>query len=485
MPLGWCLQEINSSPSKPSSTTPTAESLRIAVAALAEAYNKPELKAVLAQVYQKMGNKALAVLPQLLLPVQAPVLTSLGLSADFDGVKVLQNAIYRRVNEGDPELRELANEMLARLGVPKITASARDMKVEDFLLQGADQGAVYSADLATTMQLPAAINALMESLQRTRQPRCPISISVLKVWSIWEQLGLPPELQLRPAEDESPIVARLENPTADELRECVMQNRPAIISGALDETAFPPLRNFADFDYLRRRCGDKPVRVKGNMCSDRDGRQVYVSDPVVSMPFAEYLDMVEKSESAGEPPSFYMGKAPISKELPELVEDIESSPSGPWKKYGSCFGEANKGIYTYFGCGRNSTSTHFDPSENLLLVVTGTKRFELHHPTDVECLYPTKPPSFTSAAVPAFTRPDDMSEDVRARFPLYEKAKPVTVDVVAGEMLYLPIFWWHGVTGSAERNMILNWWCQLHPDKCRPTEKTEGAQGVLHGLAAK
>ena len=28
-------------------------------------------------------------------------------------------------------------------------------------------------------------------------------------------------------------------------------------------------------------------------------------------------------------------------------------------------------------------------------------------------------------------------------------------------MLYLPVFWWHGVTGGAQRNMLVNWWCEM------------------------
>ena len=39
------------------------------------------------------------------------------------------------------------------------------------------------------------------------------------------------------------------------------------------------------------------------------------------------------------------------------------------------------------------------------------------------------------------------------------------VRLVAGDVLYLPACWWHCVEGSAERNMILNWWMDLHPKK--------------------
>ena len=42
------------------------------------------------------------------------------------------------------------------------------------------------------------------------------------------------------------------------------------------------------------------------------------------------------------------------------------------------------------------------------------------------------------------------------------------VHLKAGDLFYLPIFWWHAVQGSIGRNMILNWWCQQHPYKDLP-----------------
>jgi ribosomal protein L16 Arg81 hydroxylase len=41
------------------------------------------------------------------------------------------------------------------------------------------------------------------------------------------------------------------------------------------------------------------------------------------------------------------------------------------------------------------------------------------------------------------------------------------VRLVAGDVLYLPACWWHCVEGSAERNMILNWWVDRHPREAR------------------
>jgi len=360
--------------------------------------------------------------------------------------------------------------------------NAGEVTAEDFFIQmerrySGGQGAGAALE---DMGLDGGTAALLAALRDQRQPRGGITLGVLTVWSVWEKVGVPRQAQERPSEQVS--VPRLERPAAQELLEYVLANRPVIISGGITDSEFPPLRNFADFDYLRRRCGSKPVKVKGDLVEDRAGRKLFVTDPNVEMPFAEYLGLVEEAEQSQKAPAFYMGKVPLSDELPELVADVAAAPSSPIDKYGECFGPNPKGIHTYFGCSRNTTATHFDPSENLLLVVTGSKTFELYHPSDVDCLYPTKPPGYTNSVVPPFVPPGSMPTDIQARCPNYRHARPIRAELSAGDMLYLPICWWHGVTGGSERNMILNWWCDMHPRKKAVTGEAEGARGALASL---
>ena len=66
-------------------------------------------------------------------------------------------------------------------------------------------------------------------------------------------------------------------------------------------------------------------------------------------------------------------------------QDINNSPNSPWRKFGTCFGENNKGVHTYFGCGGNTTCIHSDPSENLLMVVMGEKFMDIYPPCDAAC----------------------------------------------------------------------------------------------------
>ena len=69
------------------------------------------------------------------------------------------------------------------------------------------------------------------------------------------------------------------------------------------------------------------------------------------------------------------------------------------------------------------------------------------------------------------TRPSDGYEP--QTFPRFERARAIEVELHEGECLYLPIFWWHGVSGTG-RNLILNWWFDSRRDKRDPGSATTG-----------
>ena len=121
--------------------------------------------------------------------------------------------------------------------------------------------------------------------------------------------------------------------------------------------------------------------------------------------------------------------------------------------------------------------THFDTSENLMLCVCGSKRLWLYPPSDTPYVYPAAQKERTSRAdVPPFCRVHELPHELRETFAAVAHASPVEVVLRAGDLLYLPAGWWHCVEGSTERNMILNWWYFVHPQKaardpCGPARK--------------
>ena len=161
-------------------------------------------------------------------------------------------------------------------------------------------------------------------------------------------------------------------------------------------------------------------------------------------------------------------KVPLRSALPELADDLAAAASPVHALAAECFGPLHKeGVFTYFGCDRNVTPTHFDGFENLLVCLCGTKRLWLYPPSDARHLYcgggPRREPS--RAAAPPFQVYDELTEELRAALPEVAHARPLEVELRKGDFLYLPSCWWHCVEGSRERNMILNYWFGVRDSK--------------------
>ena len=85
-------------------------------------------------------------------------------------------------------------------------------------------------------------------------------------------------------------------------------------------------------------------------------------------------------------------------------------------------------------------------------------------------MHPVGLPSISNSALPACV---EHTEALTEKYTTLCNTHPTDVVITAGEILYLPIFWWHGVAAGEGRNMILNYWFQMHPDKKAKREGVE------------
>lgn len=68
------------------------------------------------------------------------------------------------------------------------------------------------------------------------------------------------------------------------------------------------------------------------------------------------------------------------------------------------------------------------------------------------------------------------------QFPEARNLRPLKAQLQTGDMLYVPICWWHAVQGGDERNQIVAGFYDQHDDK---VDKDVAAFGVLRGLELK
>jgi hypothetical protein len=154
----------------------------------------------------------------------------------------------------------------------------------------------------------------------------------------------------------------------------------------------------------------------------------------------------EAAKSIGEgsgDPKYYISQQDLFGKLPELVPDI-------------CFPETREPseVNLWFGSGGTVTPLHFDHQNNLFAQVYGTKTFRLYSPEDTACLYPySKGTKMSHLSQLELDHPIDAGA-----FPLYERAHSHTVRIDAGQLLFLPAFWWHHVISETISISVNKWW---------------------------
>lgn len=204
--------------------------------------------------------------------------------------------------------------------------------------------------------------------------------------------------------------------------------RPVVLTGAMD--SWKAMQRWSP-RYFAEALRDQPLPV--SICETEppdDGpfsAEQLMKSRVIPMPMREYLEEM----NAGKRRSYVPGM-PLRKYLPMLLPDIEEPP---YREEGS-----TSSPRIWFGA-RVIGPLHYDPCNNLHGIVYGGKRFTVFDPGQLSLLYP----SSMFSTVPHMSRVS-LSEPDYARFPRLKKAKPLTIDLGPGDMLFLPAGWWHQVT---------------------------------------
>jgi hypothetical protein len=105
---------------------------------------------------------------------------------------------------------------------------------------------------------------------------------------------------------------------------------------------------------------------------------------------------------------------------------------------------------------------HFDESDNIACVVSGSRRFTVFPPEQVGNLY-VGPIDNTMAGQPASLV--EIDDPDFARFPRFRDAlrHGLFAELEPGDAIYIPALWWHGVRATGPLNVLVNYWWQDTP----------------------
>jgi hypothetical protein len=223
-------------------------------------------------------------------------------------------------------------------------------------------------------------------------------------------------------------VERAHKPSLEEFNKLYAKpGKPVLITGVVSEWDACSLWNSQYFNSI---AGERSVPVK------RMRNGAYVGAHSEAMKLADYLELVNKEPVGNE--RVYLSEQTVESILPEVVGDFTVPAYIDSKKFTAV---------SYIGSHVHS-QIHFHPfGKALLCQVTGRKRVKLFAPDQSPFLYQ----SFNFSKIEG--EPVDLDE-----YPLYGKARYYECDVNAGEMLFFPIYWWHGVETPEFSSAVVFFW---------------------------
>jgi hypothetical protein len=206
------------------------------------------------------------------------------------------------------------------------------------------------------------------------------------------------------------------------LDEHYRRNEPVIITGMLDDCV---AREKWTYDYLIGQLGGREVEVQFGREADPN-YEMNSSSHRRRMPFGEYVAMVRDS---GPTNDFYMTANNDGRNREALQELMADLP--PLAEYL----ERGRGGFFWFGPAGTITPFHHDLTNNFMIQIAGRKRVRLIAPCDTPNVYNQRH---------CYSQVDGRNIDLQ-RFPMMASVPVIECVLEPGEILFLPVGWWHFV----------------------------------------
>jgi len=222
------------------------------------------------------------------------------------------------------------------------------------------------------------------------------------------------------------IIERRSNVSRTEfLERYYATNRPVIITDIMKGWKALSLWNP---EYFRQRCGEMIVEITAGRESDKH-YEVNLQEHKALIRFRDYIDTVVNGGASNDyylVANNFFFKQEAAK---QLCDDFEQFPEYLDNKQVSEYGSM------WFGPAGSITPLHHDVMNILFAQVFGRKRFTLISSNQVHLLYNEKG---------VFSEVDVENPELD-RYPMFKEVRSLQVVLEPGEVLFLPVGWWHHV----------------------------------------
>ena len=198
-----------------------------------------------------------------------------------------------------------------------------------------------------------------------------------------------------------------------------------------------------NLQYFRDNFGQLEVSV----CHSPDG--IFRGDPETGfatildrMTIARFSDLIGGKARSGS--KYYLAQQPLAGDLTPLMSEVEIPAQMQPRELKAC--------NLWIGPSGVISPLHYDLADNFLCQVTGSKRIILFSPEDSQYMYPYP----QNSRVPHMSQVNLDDPDL-TRCPNFPLARRMDVQLSEGEMLFIPLRWWHQVH-STSFSISVNFW---------------------------
>lgn len=262
----------------------------------------------------------------------------------------------------------------------------------------------------------AVNNTEYEPLRQTNYPR--LGRKLTSLLEIYQKLA---ELSTSFGD----IERRQKLSRAEFLEDYYTKNKPVIITKMMANWQALALWSA---DYLKSNYGQAEVEIQVNRNSDLE-YEINSNQHKKIVQLRDYVDLILRSSETND---YYMVANNCNlqrEELNGLLKDIKPLPEFLDKS------NTRGRVFFWFGPAGTITPLHHDPVNLIMAHVSGRKRWRLISPNQTPLVY---------NHVGVFSQVDLEKPDYD-KYPLFKDVKVLEVVLEPGEMIFVPVGWWHQV----------------------------------------